>query len=304
MRFPTCHITLNVLPVQFAIACDVCHDIGAVQRVAGRLQGGTCHPRTGKDASLYLTQFHAEAAYLHQSVATSGKQQVAFGIAAHVVARTEASGIFRFVGGKRVVGKDIGSQFGMVQITAAELRARHPQFAHLSVGHLLPVLADYIQAVGAPRLTDGHVGLIAFDSIAGYHTATLRRAIDVQECESGCRGDGGYLLTTHREAAQRRTVVHGDKLTPRHGAHNDVGDGIVVDELRQTDEVEPHVLRDNVKRAARCQRAEDVVHGGHKRETGVRGHAAAAVEPEDAPGLLCIVADVSLLYHAALGLPR
>ena len=132
---------------------------------------------------------------------------------------------------ERILDKDIGGQLGMVQIATAELRTADPQFTGLTVGHLLAVRTDNIQAVCTGSLTDRHIRLIAFHGVTCYHTTTLRRTIDVQECQT-CRWCHRFqFLTADREETQRRTVVQRDKLTARHGTHDDMRDGIVIDEL-------------------------------------------------------------------------
>ena len=119
----------------------------------------------------------------------------------------------------------------MVQVAATELRTADPQFAGLAVSHRLTIGADDIQTVCAGSLTDGHVRLVAFHGVTSYHTAALRRAVDIQECQTCRRCYGLQLLTADREETQRRTVVECHELTARHGAHDDMRDGIVVDEL-------------------------------------------------------------------------
>ena len=50
-----CHMLLDGLRVEGLLARDIGHDIGgAVQRVAGRLQGGACDPWAGEDCCLHL----------------------------------------------------------------------------------------------------------------------------------------------------------------------------------------------------------------------------------------------------------
>ena len=223
---------LDGLSVKWAVTRDVGHDIGAVQRVAGRLQRCFFHTWTGEHGGLDLAQLYAEAANLDQTVATACEQQVAPGITAHKVARAERPFIAFFMSGvEGIFDKDIGSQFGMVQVASAQLRTADPQFAGLAVGNLLVVLADNIQAVCAGGLTDGHVCLVALHGVTRYHAATLRRTVDVQERQARRRCHGFQFLAADREEAQRRTVIERHELASRHGAHDDVRDGIVVDEL-------------------------------------------------------------------------
>ena len=80
-----------------------------------------------------------------------------------------------------ILDEDIGGQLRMVQVAAAELRTANPQFTGLTVGHLLAVRTDNIQAVCTGSLTDRHIRLIAFHGVTCYHTTTLRRTIDIQE---------------------------------------------------------------------------------------------------------------------------
>ena len=92
--------------------------------------------------------------------------------------------------------------------------------------------------------------------------------------------------------------MHRYKLASRHGAHNDMSDGMVINELCQPYEVEPDVFGNDIERATRRERAKDVMYGGYKRETGIRCYAAAAVERQDALGFFSLTADVALFYHA------
>ena len=304
-RLQSRHMTLDSIGIELAFAGDVGHNIGAVERVVGRLDGGFLHTRTRKHGSLHLTQLNAETANLDQAVATSGKQEIAIGVTTHEVARAECALIALLVlVVERIAHEDVGCQLRMVQITPAELRAADPKFARLAVGRQFAVFPDNIQTVSAGALADGDIVLAALDSVTGNHAASLRRTVDVDEIQARCRCDRIQLFTADGKEAQRRTTVHRDELTSGHGAHDDMGDGVVVNELRQTHEVETHVLGNDIQGAARRKRAEDVVHGRDEREAGIRSHPAAGIERQRVFGLVGQEADVALLDHAALGLTR
>ena len=115
------------LSIKFTIPGNVGHDIGAVQRVAGRLQRCFFHTRTGEHGGLDLAQLHAETANLNQAIAAACEQQVAIGITTHKVTRAESTFITFFMGGiEWILNEDIGGQFGMVQVASAELRTADP----------------------------------------------------------------------------------------------------------------------------------------------------------------------------------
>ena len=192
----------------------------------------------------------------------------------------------------------------MVQIASAKLGTAHPQLTRLAIGYRLSVLTHDIQAVGAWRLADGDVVFVAFDGMTRHHAAAFRRPVDIEEPQSRGWCHGSQFLTACRHAPQRLAVVHHHKLAGRHGTHDDVGDCVVVDELCQTYEVEPHLLGYNIQGGASGERRKDVLYCGDERETGIGSHAAAAVDGHCLLRLLNQTGDVALLYHAALRLSR
>ena len=101
-----------------------------------------------------------------------------------------------------VVDEDRGRQFGVVQIAPAQLRTAYPQLASLTVCHRLSVLVNDIQAVSTRRLANGHIRLVAFHGVACDHAATLRRTIDIQECQSRWWCHRIQFFTAYRETAQ------------------------------------------------------------------------------------------------------
>ena len=292
------------LDVHGTVGDDVGGDVLAAVLVVEGLHGDV--PDAGKlaDDGLHFLELDAEAAYLHLTVLTADKLDVAVGQIAHDVAGAVNAGVFSGVSGfsgERIVDIDLGSLLGAVEIAARHLRAADPELAGGAGRQTVELLVHDVEAHVVERLADGNILLIVVQQISRREDGALGRTVSVVHVVALGRLQGRELLAAHGEVLQR-TVVHiRGKLVAHLRGDERVGDAVGVEVFVEVRQVEADVFTYYIYGGAAGQRGIHIHHAGVEAVAGIGGHMTLGRQPVVALIPVAEADEVAVLQLAALG---
>ena len=119
---------VECLDVYLLVADNVCSNELSSTIFIKSLDGSIFDTRELTDDSFHLFQFDTETTYLHLSITTSHKLDVAIGQITNDVARTIDASIFLHIS-ERIGDIHLCRLFRTIQVTSTHLWTTHPQFA-------------------------------------------------------------------------------------------------------------------------------------------------------------------------------
>ena len=243
--------------VYLLVADDVCSNelAGSFAFHVEGLHGCILDAGELADDGLDFLQLDAEAANLHLPVSSANELDVAIGQVAHDVASLIDAVVLRLIG-KRVADIHFCRLLGTVQIATRHLRASHPQLAASSCRQAEAFLVNDVELAVLNSFSYRDVLLLLLHPIVGDITYCFRRTIAIGEAECRGRCQGRQLLAARHQHLQGVVLYAGGKLVGHLCRHECVGDAICLKVVAQGNQVESHLLGNDVELCPYRQRGE------------------------------------------------
>ena len=244
--------------VYLLVADDVCSNVlaGSFAFHVEGLHGGILDAGELADDGLDFLQLDAEAANLHLPISSANKLDVAIGQVAHDVACLIDAVVLRLIS-KRVADIHLGRLLGTVQIATRHLRASHPQLAASSCRQAEAFLVNDVELTVLDGFSNRDVLLLFLHPIVGDITNCFRRTIAIGEAECRRRCQGRQLLAARHQHLQGVVLDACGKLVGHLCRHERMGNAIRLEVVAESNQVESHLLGNDVEFCSNRQGRED-----------------------------------------------
>ena len=246
--------------VNLDITDHVCRNELAAVRVIEGLHGSVLDTRELANDRFNLLEFDTETANLDLSVTSADELNISVRQITNYISGSIPSGCWLLAISRWPFYVDLCGPFGLVEVSAANLRSADPQFAYSTKRQALAVAVHDDEAEVIQGLADRYVLLVSVEAVGGGEDCTLGRSIAVVHGIAGRRRESGKRLTAHGQMTQAAVVNVRCKLEADLRGHERVGYALLIEIYIQIGQAQSDIIADDIHRSAHGERRIHIHH--------------------------------------------